>query len=115
MAYYFQVTVTLTSDLGSKKMSLSCLSRPFSQATSVQNCRLFTMSFFNFSGLKADLVERLHKYYKEVCLTLKTQMDSSFWFDTINLGWPIVYLEGSLFPNEHVLLSLKMILSLQTE
>ena len=22
-------------------------------------------------------------------------MDSSFWFNTISLGWPIVYIEGS--------------------
>ena len=56
--------------------------------------RTFTVSFFYFSGLKADLVERLHKYYKEVCLTLNALIDSSFWFDTINLGWSIVYKEG---------------------
>ena len=72
-------------------LCLPCFSRPFSQATGVHNVRTFTVSFFYFSGLKADLVERLHKYYKEVCLTLYAQMDSSFWFHTINLGWPIVY------------------------
>ena len=28
-------------------------------------------------------------------LTLKAQMDSALSFDTINLGWSIVYIEGS--------------------
>ena len=28
-------------------------------------------------------------------LTLYALMDSSFWFDTINLGWSIVYIEGT--------------------
>ena len=28
-------------------------------------------------------------------LTLYALMDSSFWFDTINLGWSIVYIKGS--------------------
>ena len=28
-------------------------------------------------------------------LTLYVQMDSSFWFSTVNLGWSIVYKEGS--------------------
>ena len=30
-----------------------------------------------------------------ICLTLYALMDSSFWFDAINLGWSIVYIEGS--------------------
>ena len=28
-------------------------------------------------------------------LTLYALIDCSFWFDTINLGWLIVYIEGS--------------------
>ena len=28
-------------------------------------------------------------------LTLYALMDSSFWFDTINFGWSIIYTEGS--------------------
>ena len=34
-------------------------------------------------------------------------MNTSFWFDSINLGWSIVYIEGSkiIIPNKIVLLS----------
>ena len=37
--------------------------------------------------------------------TLYSQMDSSFWFDTINLGWLIVYKERShvIFEPWHVI------------
>ena len=34
-------------------------------------------------------------------LTLSALMDSSFWFDTINLGWSIVYIKGL-----HVIISI---------
>ena len=38
-------------------------------------------------------------------------MDSSFWFDTINLGWSIVYIEGHRlwFPKNIAFLSLKTV------
>ena len=29
------------------------------------------------------------------CLTLNALMDPSIWFDTIHLGWSIVYIKGS--------------------
>ena len=37
-------------------------------------------------------------------------MDSSFWFETINLGRSIVYIKGHrlLFPNKSIFLSLKI-------
>ena len=37
-------------------------------------------------------------------------MDSSFWFETINLGRSIVYIKGSrlLFPNKSIFLSLEI-------
>ena len=38
-------------------------------------------------------------------------MDSSFWFDTINLGWSIVYVEGQQVTSQIkiVFLSLKIL------
>ena len=38
-------------------------------------------------------------------------MDSSFWFDAIDFGWSIVYIEGSqvVFPNNSEYLSLKIV------
>ena len=44
---------------------------------------------FNFIG-NIDL----HAVMADLAL-LYIQMDSSFWFDTIHLGWSIVYFEGS--------------------
>ena len=45
-------------------------------------------------------------------LTLHALMDSSLWFDTINYGWSIVYIEGSqvILSNKIVFLSLKIVL-----
>ena len=39
-------------------------------------------------------------------------MDSSFYFDTIHLGWSIVYIEGSqvIISNQIVFLSLKIVI-----
>ena len=44
-------------------------------------------------------------------ITLYLLIDSSFWFDTINLEWFIVYIEGLhvIFCKQIVILSLKII------
>ena len=38
---------------------------------------------------------RIPKISNSISLNLFVQMGSSFWFDTINLGWLILYIEGS--------------------
>ena len=47
-----------------------------------------------------NIIKRLTLKYMadSICfsLTLYAQMASSYWFDTINLGWCIVLIEGSL-------------------
>ena len=49
--------------------------------------------------------------YKAFTITLYAQMDSSFWFDAINLGWSIVYIEGSqvILYEQIVFLPLKIV------
>ena len=45
-------------------------------------------------------------------LTICARMESSFWFDTINLGWSIVFIEGSedkFYIKNIVFLSLKIV------
>ena len=46
--------------------------------------------------------------FKSSALCLYKQMTSSFWFDTINLGWFSVYIEGS-----HVIISKNAFISLE--
>ena len=39
-------------------------------------------------------------------------MEASFWFDTVNMGWSIVYIEGSqviFFPNKIAFFTLKIV------
>ena len=38
---------------------------------------------------------RVAKEFLHFPFTLNALMDSSFWFDIINLGWSIVYIERS--------------------
>ena len=47
-------------------------------------------------------------------LTLYIPKDSSFWFDTINFRWSIIYIEGSqvIISNRIVLFSLQIIIVL---
>ena len=64
-------------------------------------------SVVNMNTQVTNIMESMSKFMKAhpegvhlICfsqgnLTLYALMDSSFWFDTINLGWPIVYNEGS--------------------
>ena len=55
---------------------------------------IYTYKFINKTR-HSSLLKAQIRITSCTCLTPYAPMDSSFWFDTINLGWFIVYIKGS--------------------